>query len=137
MELRLIRGGLLAGVALVAMTGMGCAGESRQTELFFGLSTPAAAPPDAEPGRVTDREFQEFIESEVTPRFPAGYTVVSADGHWGENGKTLKEPSKILILYRPAGSETSAKIDAIRAAYKARFHQESVLRVDQRAVGSF
>ena len=43
-----------------------------RTELYFGTARPE--------GAVTDEEFQAFIDREVTSRFPAGLTVVKAEG---------------------------------------------------------
>ena len=36
----------------------------------------------------------------------------------------------VLLIWAPAPADSDPKIEAIRAAYKSRFGQESVLRVD-------
>ncbi|MGH3829028.1 MAG: DUF3574 domain-containing protein [Pseudonocardiaceae bacterium] len=97
------------------------------TRLFFGKSIPGG-------GTVTDASFAQFLDQEVTPRFPAGFTVVPAMGQYREtNGVIDHEASDMLILIYPrdASSDVSGKIDEIRAAYDKTFHQESVLREDQ------
>jgi hypothetical protein len=43
-----------------------------RTELFFGLSRPG--------GRITERQFERFVDAEVTPRFPDGLTLLSGRG---------------------------------------------------------
>jgi Protein of unknown function (DUF3574) len=104
----------------------GTAGYVR-TELFFGKSIPGG-------GTVTDAAFAQFLDQEVTPRFPTGFTVVSARGQYREtNGVINHEESVMLILLYPRGSasDASEKIDEIRALYDKSFRQESVLREDE------
>ena len=94
-----------------------------RTELFFGKSIPGG-------GTVTDAAFAQFLDQEVTPRFPEGLTVVPARGQYREaNGVIDHEDSVILILFylRGSASDASKKIDEIRAAYDKSFRQESVL----------
>lgn len=103
----------------------------QRVELVFGLARP-------EGGLVSDADWAGFLEAEVTPRFPDGLTVLTASGQWRDAGGAIqKEPSRILvILYRPT-SAADTGIEAIRAAYKARFQQESVLRIDAASCVSF
>ena len=92
-----------------------------RTELYFG------APP-------TDQDWKGFLDSEVTPRFPEGLTVVNGYGQYQKaDGTISSEGSIILILFYPvdASGHTSQLIDEVREAYKAQFDQESVLRVDE------
>src|SRR5688572_26537686 len=46
-----------------------------RTELFFGLARPDGS-------RVSVDEFQQFLDQEVTPRFPAGLTLLGGDGQF-------------------------------------------------------
>lgn len=102
-----------------------------RNELFFGLSRKSAAP-------VSEAEWSAFVDTEVTPRFPDGLTVVDAYGQWrGSGGAIAKERSKVLIIWHPQSAEADTKLEAIRTAYKARFAQESVMRVDAGACVSF
>ena len=99
-----------------------------RTELYFGLSKPDSS-------LVTDNEWKDFLDREVTPRFPEGFTVLDGSGQYRDkNGVIAKERSKVLIvLYSKKDRKTSgAKIDEIRAAYVKQFNQESVLRMDIR-----
>ena len=93
-------------------------------ELYFGTQRPGGA-------AVTDAEWAAFLDEEVTPRFPDGLTVLRGNGQWrNSKGVVTKETSAVLvILYTPA-PEKEAAIEDIRAAYKDRFEQESVMRVD-------
>ncbi|MDD5577787.1 MAG: DUF3574 domain-containing protein [Methylobacter sp.] len=102
-----------------------------RTELFFGLSRSNG--PD-----VTETEFQNFIDTKVTPRFPDGLTLVSALGQFKDStGAIIQEGSKLLILLYPFSKESNRDVEQIREDYKADFQQESVLRVDEQTCVSF
>lgn len=86
-------------------------------------------------GAVSDAEWEQFLAEVVTPRFPEGFTVLSARGQWRESsGAIAKEPSEVLVfLYKKADRRAAdRKIDEIRREYIRRFRQESVMRVDLR-----
>lgn len=112
----------------------GCPGGLRPVttaELVFGRNIGAAA-------GVSDADWQAFLDAEVTPRFPDGLTVTDAAGQWrGVNGVVVAEPSKTLLLVLKGDPDERARIDAIRAAYKARFQQESVLLIERPACVGF
>jgi hypothetical protein len=102
----------------------------QRTELFFGLSRPG--------GIVTEEEFQAFLDTVVTPRFPDGLTLLSAKGQFREATRTpIKEDARILVLLYPFSQSRSRAVEEIRQSYKARFGQQSVLRVDQVSCASF
>ena len=66
----------LACLALAACSGMpasDCRQPLIQDVLYFGLSTPSG-------GQITPEQWQGFLREEVTPRFPAGLSVVDAAG---------------------------------------------------------
>lgn len=97
-----------------------------RSELYFGSERPNKP-------EVSDAEFKEFLDQQVTPRFPDGLTVLKGFGQFREeSGETVQETSFVLILLYPtdAQGESSAKIEEIRTLYNERFEQESVLRVD-------
>ena len=97
-----------------------------RTELFFGTAKPD--------GVVTPQEFQRFLDSFVTPRFPDGLTVIKADGQFrGADGTTVKEDAFQLVLLYPFENRAqgSRRIEEIRAKYMELHQQESVLRVDE------
>ncbi len=101
-----------------------------RTELYFGLSKPN--------GEVTEDEFQNFINTEVTPRFPTGLTLLSGKGQFKDSTGTItKERSKLLILLYTFSNESSSAVEQIREAYKKTFQQESVMRVDEQSCVSF
>ena len=113
-------------ILLLALLG-GCHGTYPGTwtrdELYFGLSRPDG-------GMVSEADFAAFVDEVVTPRFPDGFTVVPVMGQFREHsGKIAREPSRVIVLLAPEDQLTSQKIDDIRAIYKQRFAQESVLLV--------
>ena len=81
-------------------------------------------------GAVGEVEWQNFVDGEITPRFPDGLTVLTGYGQWRSGEAILKEGSRLLLVWYPRAADSEAKIEAIRDAYKARFGQESVLRAD-------
>jgi hypothetical protein len=100
-------------------------------ELLFGMSRKDAAP-------VSDAEWQGFVDQEVTPRFPDGLTIVQGYGQWrNSKGVIAKENSRVLMIWYDPKADSDDRIEAIRAAYKSRFQQESVMRVDSFSCVSF
>jgi len=99
-------------------------------ELIFGLKTKF--------GPVTSRAWAKFMGREVTPRFPDGLTVLNGYGQWrGKHSTIDQEPSRLLLIWYVRDDASDAKIEAIRAAYKRQFHQDSVLRADEVSCVSF
>jgi hypothetical protein len=97
-----------------------------RTELFFG--TDRTEGPD-----VTGEEFQTFLDEVITPAFPDGLTVLRGLGQFrGSDNVIVQEKSFLLILLYPLETlkDSNKKIEKIRAAYRERFQQQSVLRVD-------
>lgn len=102
-----------------------------RTELFFGLRKPNGT-------EVNHAEFQQFLDREVTPRFPDGFTLLSGQGQFkNASGVILKEQTKLLILLYPIAATSSQQIEQIRNAYITAFQQQSVLRADELACSSF
>ncbi len=150
------RGGILLAALLAASLGLGLhAFSARQqaastlkgdaahpettsgwvdTKLYFGLG-----PADVPDKGVSEAAWRDFLDTEVTPRFPAGLSVLDVYGQW--QGKGQKTPgrirSKMLIVDYPVTVENTAKIEAIRAAWKQRTGDQSVLRVTQPVDVSF
>ena len=89
-------------------------------------------------GQVTEAEWADFLAQVVTPRFPDGLTVFDARGQWrSSKGDVEKESTKVIVVIRSPGEKGSRAIDEIRAEYKRRFRQESVLRVDAPVAAGF
>jgi hypothetical protein len=124
--------GWLIGAA-VAVTLSGCAGfpgsgcprsgQRATAELVFGRTSDDGTYPG-----VSEADFARFLDQEVSPRFPDGLTVIDAQGRWTPPaGTAIHEPSKMVMIVLPGHSDDRQKLDAVREAYKQRFHQQSVL----------
>ncbi len=104
------------------------------TRLYFGLG-PAGDPTKG----VTESAWRDFLDKEVTPRFPAGLSVLDVYGQW--QSKSVKSVerirSKMLVIDYPDTPANNAKIEAIRTAWKALTGDQSVLKVTQPAQVSF
>ncbi len=111
-----------------------CQASARQLarlELLFGTTRSHRVP-------VTEEEWTRFLDTEVTPRFPAGFTVLRGPGQWrGNDGRLAKEQSNMLVIWHEPTAQAHHDIEAIRTAYKKRFDQESVMRVDGMSCVSF
>jgi hypothetical protein len=102
-----------------------------RTELFFGLRKPNGT-------EVNNAEFQRFLDREVTPRFPDGFTLLTGNGQFkNARGAVIKERSNLLILLYPIAASSNQKIEQIRKAYLAAFQQQSVLRTDNLSCAAF
>jgi Protein of unknown function (DUF3574) len=88
---------------------------------------------------VSDADWERFLDSEVTPRFPDGLTVQDALGQWrdSDSGRIVREPSKVLTLILGDEREGRAAIAAIADAYKVRFRQQAVAVVVERGCVAF
>jgi len=104
-----------------------CANPARlmaRVELLFGTTL-------AEGRSLAEADWTKFVDEEVTPRFPEGLTELAGRGQWRRpDGVISHEPSRMLLIWYSPGKDRGADIEAIRAAYKTRFKQLSVMRVD-------
>lgn len=112
----------------------GCTGglsPMMEARLFFGDEI-------AGRGMVEAAQWQQFVDAEVTPRFPDGFTVLTTTGQWRRpDGMVARETGhELVIIFVPAAG-TSQKLDEIRTAYKQRFMQESVLIAESSACAGF
>jgi hypothetical protein len=106
-------------------------GEVRVAQLLFGRDISGRP-------AVSDAMWRAFVDREVTPRFPDGFTVFDGRGQWrGAEGPIVREPSKMLLVVLTGAAGESDRLAAIAHAYETRFHQQSVLLVEQSACATF
>jgi hypothetical protein len=105
----------------LSQQGCGVLGSAHvRTTLYFGLSHPK--------GIVSESEWQNFLRTEVTPRFPNGFTVWEADGQWRKtNGSIGKERAKVLLLVHEESAAVRTDLAQMVENYKHTYQQESVL----------
>jgi uncharacterized protein DUF3574 len=90
--------------------------------LYFGRNRPDG-------GQVSDADWQAFLDEVVTPRFPAGLTVVEATGQWkGQSGEVERERAEVLTVLHAGDAPARRAVAEVAAEYKRRFQQEAVLR---------
>lgn len=114
--------------------GLACAASAKpmaRVDLMFGMARKSG-------GVIGESQWRAFLAEEVTPRFPDGLTVLAGHGQWrGADKRLVREPMRmVLVLFEP-GADSSTRIEAIREAYKRRFSQDSVMRIDSGACVSF
>lgn len=104
------------------------------TRLYFGLG-----PVDQPQVGISEAAWRDFLDKEVTPRFPDGLSVIDVYGQW--QGKGMSSPerlrSKMLVIDYPNTAANRAKIEAIRKAWKKQTGDQSVLSVTEPAQVSF
>jgi hypothetical protein len=126
---------LISGIGTTRAQLLACAGAQQPqqvAELMFGrrISDGIA---------VTEDEWTQFLDQEITPRFPDGLTVLTAVGqrHDPSSNKVVREPSNVVLIVLPGKAEDLARVDEIAQAYKTRFRQQSVGVVVRPACVSF
>lgn len=94
-----------------------------QTTLYLGRAIPAG-------GTVDDRAVETFVADTVARHLPAGFTLIAGTGGWRdtETGRTIIEPTLVLIVLHPVGQR--GPVEAVARAWAERFGQQSVLRVE-------
>lgn len=148
--MKLSRVWLSALTSLVLLAGSGCAtrtepaaaaGHSAEqawvrTELYFSIGEWMETALSTE----AEMTWMKFLDAEVTPRFPDGLSVIDVYGQWrsAKPGAVVeRERSRLLVIVHADNGESSARIEAIRAAWKQQTGEESVLRVSVPAKVAF
>jgi hypothetical protein len=103
-----------------------------QVDMYFGRDITGRGP-------VTEGEWSRFVAQEVAPRFPAGFTVLDANGQWlsPASGAVAREASKVVRIVTPEDAGLAARVRAVAEAYKARFRQEAVGVVSSESCAAF
>lgn len=71
---------------------------------------------------ITPELFTQFIDKQVTPRFPEGLTVTVARGQWNSpQVGVIREKTAIVDIQGDGSEECKEKIKAIAEAYTKRF----------------
>ena len=92
-----------------------------QVDLYLGRSQPDG-------DIIADEDFETFIETEITPRFPDGLTVWDANGRYRDaSGTVIAEPSNVVrLVFLDTQANETALMEVIQA-YIAQFEQETVM----------
>ncbi len=105
----------------------------QRAELYFGLGRTGA-----DNAAAYEQRWQRFLDEEVTPRFPDGFSVLDVYGQWQRREtKTIERLNSKLLVILFQGSQHRADLDALRAAWKQRTGDQSVLLTISPAEVSF
>ena len=92
--------------------------------LYFGRGTPT--------GEVSNAEWAQFLTGEITPRFPAGLSVIDVAGQYRDpSGHIGRETSKQVVILVFDAPAHAAKVKEIVDIYKRRYAQHSVLHTER------
>lgn len=88
---------------------------------------------------VSEEAFQRFVDGEVTPRFPNGFTLVDTVGQWRPTSsrEIVREPGKQLVIALDDETVDMPRVREIIEAYKRQFSQQSVGVISRRACVAF
>lgn len=98
-----------------------------QTELYFSIAVEGREGFDE---RLA--QWREFLDEEITPRFPAGLTVLDGLGKWRNDETGQISPAlttRVVVLLHPDTADNESRIAAIRTAWLDLTGQISVMRV--------
>jgi hypothetical protein len=123
---------LSLGACAVQPACMPPASRATQVDLYFGRDIAGSA-------EVSDAQWAQFLDQEVTPRFPDGLTASDARGQYRDpaSGRIDRERSKRLTIVVADMTSARPALDAVAEAYKKRFQQQSVLRIESAVCAAF
>jgi hypothetical protein len=104
-----------------------------RTELYFGLSGPGGM-------QVSPMDWRDFLDAEISTRFPDGITILGAQGMWQTGNPESPidwEDTRLVIIVHPNDRISNQKISEIIELYRQQFQQQSVLRVSELASVSY
>lgn len=106
---------------------LGCTPGNQLNRFYFGMNKPIG-------GAVSDLEFNQFLQQEISSRFPKGLTLFEAKGRW-QNAKGMidQEESRVVEIVCDDTPENRDKVAAIAAKYKVLFAQQAVMVIKSRS----
>jgi hypothetical protein len=94
-----------------------------EVDLYFGRERAS--------GEVSEAEWAAFLNEEVTPRFPDGLSVLDVHGQYRTPaGAIERERTKLLVVVVFDSPAHAPKVQAVVDAYRRRYGQHSVFRVE-------
>ena len=123
---------LMGGCASTAPTTASMQGDATRpaqssgwirSELYFAVGNEDGT------GIIDEAKWRAFLDSEVTPRFPDGLTVLDGYGQWRfqQDGRLVRQRCKVMVVLHESGAKPREDIEAIRLAWKRMTGHESVL----------
>ncbi len=122
---KFLRLGMAAALALGGCARSCPGGLTRleSVQLFFG-------------GSLADADWADFAAGTLTPAYPDGFTVYEAAGQWRDSarGTLVRERTHVVQV---VGVGSRARAGLVAAAYRQRFHQQSVGVVEEISCAAF
>ena len=102
-----------------------------KTEIYFGEDEPGGK-------HVGPKAWRDFLNQEVTPRFPKGLTVLEGYGQMQHrSGKIERQATRIIVLIHQPTKLMKKQISAVIAAYRARFANAQVMHLRTPVLAEF
>jgi len=100
-----------------------------KSELYFGLGEESGESSRQQTDHISEAQWREFLDREVTPRFPDGLSVLDAYGQWlfSDTGQLHRLRSKVIVIFHENSAQRRNDIEAIRLAWKQATGHQSVL----------
>jgi hypothetical protein len=71
---------------------LGCTPVNQLHRLYFGMNRPSG-------GVISEPEFKQFLQQEISSRFPKGLTLFAAKGQWqGATGTIAQEKTQVVEI---------------------------------------
>lgn len=94
-----------------------------KTELYFGRDIPGGH-------EVSRKEWNEFLDQVITPKFPAGLTVLESYGQMRHAaGPIEKQSTWVVLLVHPKDAASDKAIQEVIAAYRQKFNNAQVMQL--------
>jgi hypothetical protein len=91
------------------------------SHIYCGRNIPAG-------GEVSEQQFSEFLETQVTPSFPAGLTCYDAYGQMQDSHQQIvKQKTKVLILVHENSKADTDAVKQIILSYRSTFGNPQVM----------
>ena len=91
-----------------------------EVDLYFGRDKQGG-------GEVSEAEWATFLADTVTPRFPAGLSVLNVEGQAREpSGGIVRERTKLLVVVVFDAPAHQGRVREVVQAYNGRFGQHGV-----------
>src|SRR5262249_12095268 len=74
-----------------------------ETELFFGFDRKGMPPVGA-------AEWQDFVDTVITPRFQDGLTTFQASGQWQSMKMVIKEETRVVVVIHDGSAKALADL---------------------------
>jgi hypothetical protein len=125
----------LLGVAAAEGVHAACpagADEKVVVELFFGRNIAART-------GVSEQAFRRFVDQQVTPRFPDGFTIFDTRGQYRQRNsmQIIREPGKYMLIALGDEARDWPRVVEMVAVYKRAFEQQSVGVISRRSCVMF